>query len=358
MRKIIHVDMDAFYASVEQRDAPDLRGHPVAVGGTGPRGVVMTASYEARRFGVGSAMPTARAVRLCPELIVVSPRFDAYREVSRQVRAIFERYTDLVEPLALDEAYLDVTQPKRGPASATLLARQIKAAIAEETGLTASAGVSTGKFLAKVASGLVKPDGLTVIPPERAQAFLAELSIERFHGVGPRTAARLRAAGIYSGADLRDRDVEDLARAFGKVGRFLHDIACGIDDRPVVAHRPHKSLGAETTFREDRHHRAELEPVLAELCRELADRLDGAGLSARTVTVKVRYADFKSMTRSHTLTSGLRTFEELLSTARALAFESTLPVAPIRLMGVSVSQLRRRQGDTVQPRLPFPRQPG
>ncbi len=317
----------------------------------------MTASYEARRYGVGSAMPTSRAVRLCPELIVIPPRFDAYREVSRQVRAIFERYTDLVEPLALDEAYLDVTQPKRGPASATLLAREIKAAITQETELTASAGVSTGKFLAKVASALDKPDGLTVIPPERVKAFLAELSVERFHGVGPRTAERLRAAGILTGADLRDRDVESLARAFGKVGRFLHAVACGIDDRPVVAHRPHKSLGAEITFGEDRRHRAELEPVLAELCREIADRLDNAELSARTVTVKVRYADFKAMTRSRTLTSGVRTFEELVSTARALAFESTLPDAPVRLMGVSVSQLRQRRGDAVQPQLPFPRRP-
>ena len=249
MRKILHVDMDAFYASVEQRDRPELRGRPVAVGSASERGVVMTASYEARRFGVGSAMPTARALRLCPELVVVPARFEAYRAVSAEIRTIFERYTDLVEPLALDEAYLDVTEPKRGPASATLLAQHIKADIRSETHLTASAGVSTGKFLAKVASALDKPNGLTVIPPERAEAFLAELPIERFHGVGPRTAERMRALGIHDGGDLRAFDPHELTRIFGKLGRFLHEVARGIDERPVVSHREPKSLGAETLER-------------------------------------------------------------------------------------------------------------
>ena len=273
MRKIIHVDMDAFYASVEQRDRPELRGLPLAVGGASERGVVMTASYEARRFGVRSAMPTHRARRLCPELVVVAPRFDAYREASRQIRAIFERTTDRVEPLALDEAYLDVTEPKRGPPSATLLARAIKEEIRSATGLSASAGVSTGKFLAKIASGLEKPDGLTVIPPERAQAFLAQLPIERFHGVGPRTAERLRAIGVRNGADLRAVAPAELERLLGKPGRFLVEVARGIDERPVVSDRQRKSLGAETTFARDRSSRAELEPVLEQLCVQLAQRL-------------------------------------------------------------------------------------
>jgi len=358
VRKIIHVDMDAFYAAVEQRDAPELRGRPVAVGGAGPRGVVMTASYEARRFGVGSAMPMARALRQCPELVVTPPRFDAYRSVSRQVRGIFARYTDLVEPLALDEAYLDVTHPRTGPPSATLVAREIKAAILAETGLTASAGVSSGKFLAKIASGLEKPDGLTVITPEQAGAFLAELPVERFHGVGPRTAERLRAAGIRTGADLRARDVEDLARLLGKVGRFLHAVAGGVDERPVVADRPSKSLGAETTFPQDRRRREELEPVLEALCHELTERLARAEMSARTVTVKIRYADFHVITRSRTLDGGVSAEQALLATALDLAFGPNRPAGPIRLLGVTVSKLHPRQSRIEQPALPFPALPG
>ncbi len=354
MRKILHVDMDAFYASVEQRDRPELRGRPVAVGSASQRGVVMTASYEARRFGVGSAMPTARALRLCPELVVVPARFEAYRAVSAEIRAIFERTTDLVEPLALDEAYLDVTEPRRGPASATLQARQIKAEILARTRLTASAGVSTGKFLAKVASGFEKPDGLTVIPPERAEAFLSELPIARFHGVGPRTAERMRALGIHDGAGLRAADPNELTRVFGKLGRFLHDIAHGRDDRPVVSHREPKSLGAETTFARDLSRRAELEPVLEELCRELAARMERARVRARTVTVKVRYADFTLLTRSRTVQSDLWTVAGLLAAARVLAFETARPDAPIRLLGVSVSQLRQGTERVVQPALPFP----
>lgn len=354
MRKIIHVDMDAFYASVEQRDRPELRGRPVAVGGAGQRGVVMTASYEARRFGVGSAMPTARALRHCPELIVVAPRFDAYREASRRIRTVFERYSALVEPLALDEAYLDVTEAKRGPASATLLARRIKADILRETGLTASAGVSTGKFLAKVASGYDKPDGLTVIPPDRAEAFLARLRIERFHGVGPRTAERLRAVGIRNGADLRAFDPAELERMFGKLGRFLSEIAHGIDDRPVMGHRDRKSLGAETTFAHDLSESADLEPVLEGLCIELAARLERLGMTARTVTVKLRTADFTVLTRSRTLQSDLVEASELLATARPLAFETSRPPGAIRLLGVTVSQLRDRTRRIVQPALPFP----
>jgi len=353
VRKILHVDMDAFYASVEQRDRPELRGRPVAVGSASERGVIMTASYEARRFGVGSAMPTARALRQCPDLVVVPARFDAYRAVSGEIRTIFQRYTDLVEPLALDEAYLDVTEPRRGPASATLLAQRIKAAIRDETHLTASAGVSTGKFLAKVASTLEKPDGLTVIPPERAEAFLAELPIERFHGVGPRTAERMRALDIHDGGDLRAFDPRELERIFGKLGRFLQEVARGIDERPVVSHRQPKSLGAETTFARDLSRRAELEPALEELCRELAARMERTRVTARTVTVKVRYADFTMLTRSRTLQSDLWELPQLLAAARVLAFETARPDGAIRLLGVSVSQLRQTTRRVVQPALPF-----
>lgn len=353
MRKIIHVDMDAFYASVEQRDRPELRGRPVAVGGSGARGVVMTASYEARRFGVGSAMPTARALRLCPELIVVAPRFPVYKEVSGAVRAIFERYTPLVEPLSLDEAYLDVTSPLQGPPSATLLARAIKADVRRHTGLTASAGVAGGKFLAKVASGMDKPDGLTVIPPEEADAFLATLPVERFHGVGPRTAARLRELGIHTGADLRARDEEELAERFGKLGRFFHAIARGIDDRPVVPNRARKSVGSETTFAQDLERREELEPVLASLCEQVAHHLARARLAARTVTVKVRYRDFRIVTRSRTLPSDVCDARELLAAARVLAFDTPRPAGPVRLLGVSVSHLVAHDARVVQERLPF-----
>jgi len=353
VRKIIHVDMDAFYASVEQRDRPELRGRPVAVGGAGARGVVMTASYEARRFGVGSALPTARALRLCPELIVVPPRFGVYRQVSSEVRAIFERYTPLIEPLALDEAYLDVTAPLRGPASATLLARRIKEDIGRDTGLTASAGVAGGKFLAKVASGLEKPDGLTVITPEQAPAFIAGLPVERFHGVGPRTAERLRAMGILTGADLRARGEEELGRHFGKMGRFFYRIAGGVDERPVVPDRERKSLGTETTFDRDLQAREELEPILDRLCEQLAGQLDRARLAARTVTVKVRYRDFSVVTRTRTLSSDVCEAAELRAVARRLAFETPRPTGALRLLGVSVSHLIDRDARVVQPPLPF-----
>ncbi|HEX7000536.1 MAG TPA: DNA polymerase IV, partial [Trueperaceae bacterium] len=285
MRKIVHVDMDAFYASVEQRDRPELRGRPVAVGGSGPRAVVAAASYEARAYGVRSAMPMARALRACPELLVVRPRFDVYREVSEQVRQVFHRYTDLVEPLALDEAYLDVTQPKQGPASATLIARAIKAEVKEQTGLTASAGVSTGKFLAKLACGLSKPDGLSVITPDEAEKVLMPLPVERFHGVGPRTAEKLRALGMTTGADLKAAGRERLEAALGKFGSFLHDIVNGVDDRPVVPNQPRKSIGSETTFDVDITEDTALDAVLKELCADVMSSLGRRGMAARRVTV-------------------------------------------------------------------------
>ena len=345
--------MDAFYASVEQRDRPELRGRPVAVGGTGPRAVVAAASYEARAYGVRSAMPMSRALRACPELLVVAPRFDVYRDVSRQVRQVFLRYTDLVEPLALDEAYLDVTEPKQGPPSATLIARAIKEDVKRETGLTASAGVSSGKFLAKLACGLSKPDGLSVITPEQAESVLLPLPVEKFHGVGPRTAERLRTLGWSTGADLKAAGRERLEEALGKFGVFLHDIVNGIDDRPVVPNQPRKSIGSETTFDVDITDDRELEAVLRELCEDVMRSLVGRGLVARRVTVKIRFDDFRTVTRSHTEPAPFARLTELLGLARRLAFETERPHAPVRLLGVAVAELSARDGGTVQPRLDF-----
>lgn len=353
VRKIVHVDMDAFFAAVEQRDRPELRGRPVAVGGSGDRAVVAAASYEARAFGVHSAMPMRRALRLCPELAVVAPRFDVYRRVSQQIRAVFHRYTDLVEPLALDEAFLDVSVPKLGPPSATLVARAIKAEIFAETGLTASAGVASGKFLAKIASGRQKPDGLTVILPDQADAFLATLPIEAFFGVGPRTAERMRALGIRSGADLRARSVDELERHFGKTGRFFHAIAHGHDDRPVLPDRPRKSISSETTFERDLGARAELEPVLTDLADDVTAAMRRHGAAARTVTVKMRYADFRTVTRSRTLAKPVTEAAEVLEVAASLAFETPRPDGALRLLGLGVAQLVPLGAVVVQPRLPF-----
>lgn len=340
MRKVVHVDMDAFFASVEQRDDPGLAGRPVAVGGSGPRAVVAAASYEARTYGVRSALPMARALRLCPDLLVVPPRFSVYREVSRQIRAIFHRYTDLVEPLALDEAYLDVTVPKLGPPSATLVAASIRTAIRQETSLTASAGVAAGKFLAKIASGIRKPDGLTVITPEQAETFLATLPIERFHGVGPRTAEKMHRLGIRDGAGLKAAGSDLLEREFGKLGLFFHDMANGRDDRPVVPDRQRKSISSETTFDQDVTARDDIDPVLVRLCEDVGAHLARHALRARTVTVKVRFSTFHTVTRSRT-TAGtlLGSADELLPVARHLAFESERPHLPIRLLGVGVSHL-------------------
>lgn len=346
--------MDAFFAAVEQRDNPSLRGRPVAVAGSSDRAVVVAASYEARRYGVRSALPLRLALRRCPELVVVPPRFDAYREVSHEVRAIFGRFTPLVEPLALDEAYLDVTEPLSGPPSGTLIAKAIKATIQRETRLTASAGVATGKFLAKIASGLRKPDGLSVILPEDSDAFLAALPVDKFFGVGPATLVKMHQAGIRTGADLRARDAEELERLFGKAGLFFHAMARGQDDRPVLPNRERKSIGAETTFEHDRLGRAELEGTLVELSELVFQRLTRVGGLARNVTVKLRFADFRTITRSHTLEQPLRGLEELIATARVLAFETERPDEPVRLIGVTLAQLAVPGTMAYQPRLEFP----
>jgi DNA polymerase IV len=314
IRKIIHIDMDAFYASVEQRDDPALRGKPVAVGGR-QRGVVMAASYEARKFGVRSAMPSATAKRLCAELVFVKPRFDVYKEVSRQIREIFLEYTPLVEPLSLDEAYLDVTTNLKNMPLASDIAREIRARILERTGLTASAGISYNKFLAKLASDHRKPNGQTVIPPEKGAAFVEELPVAKFHGIGPKTAEKMNRLGIHTGADLRNQSMEFLEEYFGKAGTWYHAIARGQDDRRVVPNRPRKSVGSETTFMEDLGRPAEIEQGVASVLDDIWSYCERTGILGRTVTVKIKYADFQIVTRSRTLNEPVTSREILERTS-------------------------------------------
>lgn len=351
-RRILHIDMDAFFASIEQRDRPELRGKPVAVGG-GVRGVVAAASYEARKFGVHSAMPASRAQRLCPELIFVKHRMDVYREVSEQVREIFERYTDLIEPLSIDEAYLDVTEPKRGPRSGTLIAKAVKADIRRETGLTASAGISYCKFLAKIASGLNKPDGLTVITPAEAASFIGELPIDRFFGVGPKTAEKFRGLGVATGADLRKLSQERLEDAFGKHGRHYWQMARGVDDRPVNVSRERKSVGRETTFHHDLRDLDALERELAPLAEQVARRLARGAWVASGVTVKVKYDDFEQITRQMQTSQPVSEAHELLAYARHLLRTKVRLSRPVRLIGITVHQLEDADAVVVQPAL-FP----
>ena len=338
-RKIIHVDMDAFYASVEQRDDPALRGRPVAVGGSRERGVVAAASYEARRFGVHSAMPSVTARRKCPELVFVKPRFEVYKAISQQVRAVFARYTALIEPLSLDEAYLDVTASEA--ASATEIAQRIRADIRAETGLTASAGVSYNKFLAKLASDHRKPDGLFVIRPEAGPAFVETLPVRKFHGVGPATAARMNRLGIETGADLRDRPLEFLRQHFGKSGPYYYWIARGIDHRPVRVDRIRKSVGAENTFFQDLSTVEAARDALLPIVDKVWRYCDQAGVRGRTVTLKVKYADFRQITRSWTGAVPVASAGEVRRLADAL-LEPLFPVERgIRLLGVTLSALDR-----------------
>lgn len=348
MRKIVHVDMDAFYAAVEQRDDPALRGWPIAVGSESARGVVLTASYEARAFGVRSAMPSRRARELCPGLVFVPPRFDAYREASRLIRAVFLRHTPLVEPLSLDEAYLDVTEPLTGPAPAVEVARRVKAEVGAATGgLVASAGVSFNKFLAKLASDLDKPDGLAVIRPERAAAFVAALPVERLHGVGPATARRMRAMGIATGADLRDRGEAALAAAFGSAGRHFHRLALAVDDRPVQPDRARRSLSVETTYEVDLRGPGEIGAALAPLAGQLAERLAAGGFTGRTLTLKLRYADFRLRTRRTTRDAVFREAGDLLDEGLALLARER-PDGPVRLLGLGVAAEDRAEEDPRQ----------
>ena len=347
MRKIIHVDMDAFYASVEQRDNPELRGKPVAVGGSRERGVVAAASYEARRFGVRSAMPSVTARRKCPELVFVNPRFDVYKEVSLQIRAIFAEYTPLVEPLSLDEAYLDVTENLKGIGFATQIAREIRARIRQETGLTASAGVSYNKFLAKIASDQRKPDGMFVITPEMGPGFAEALPVAAFHGIGPATATKMNSLGIATGADLKARSLVFLQEHFGKAGNYYHSIARGIDERPVRPDRLRKSAGAENTFAEDvwtfEAARCELEPLVDKLWRYS----EQSQVRGRTVTLKVKYQDFEQITRSRSLPRLIESRVELATASFALLAALFPTRKGIRLLGVSLSSLNTEptQGD-------------
>ncbi len=337
LRRIIHIDMDAFYASVEQRDDPALRGLPVAVGGARERGVVAAASYEARKFGVHSAMASVTASRKCPELVFVPPRFEVYRAVSQQIHAIFARYTPLIQPLSLDEAHLDVTAPLIDLGSATAIAREIKRLIREETGLTASAGVSYNKFLAKLASDYRKPDGLFVITPRMGPDFVAALPVGKFHGVGPATAAKMNSLGIQTGADLRQQTREFLTLRFGKAGDYYYAAARGEDHRPVVADRQRKSLGAETTFARDLLAWHEVPPAITPLVGRIWTASARSGLLARTVTVKVKYADFQQITRARSVGDGVISQAML----QELGFELLRPLFPpslgVRLLGVTLS---------------------
>ncbi len=341
LRKIIHVDMDAFYASVEQRDDPDLRGKPLAVGGSSGRGVVAAASYEARRFGVKSAMPSARAVRLCPELIFRKPRFEVYKAVSDQIRAIFLDYTPHVEPLSLDEAYLDVTADLKGLGSATRIAEDIRRRIREETQLTASAGVSYNKFLAKLASDQNKPDGLCVIRPGQGAQFVAGLPVSRFHGVGPRGAEKMAALGIHTGADLVAKDLPFLRAHFGSFAEYLFRAARGIDLRAVRANRIRKSVGGERTFFENIEDPDALRETMDTIIDIVWERIERAKAHGRTVTLKLRYADFRTLTRARSVSPRVADKAMFGRLGHALLAEMMPLPQPIRLMGLTLSSLER-----------------
>jgi DNA polymerase-4 len=354
IRRILHVDMDAFYASVEQRDDPSLRGKPLAVGGRPEgRGVVAAASYEARAFGVYSAMPMSRAVRLCPSLVIVRPDFARYKAASSAVFAIFREVTPLVEPLSLDEAYLDVTENAWGETFATAVAKRLKERIRADTGLTASAGVAPNKFLAKIASGWKKPDGLTVISPDRVEPFLQKLPVDALWGVGPVTAEKLRAKGIERLVDVRAADLQLLRDTVGSLADWLRQLASGVDDRPVTPNREAKSSGSENTYPEDLTDLATIREEIAEMASHAIAWLERRQMLARTVTIKVRYDDFTTITRSH---SALPTRDEAELTARAVRLleKTDAGTRPVRLLGVSVHNFRGDNDiDETPDRLPF-----
>ena len=346
MMKIIHVDMDQFFAAVEQRDNPELRGKPIAVGHDAERGVVSTASYEARRFGVHSAQSIQVAKRLCPQLIIVEPHFHRYKEVSAQLHYIFHDYTDLVEPISLDEAFLDVTENKRGIGLAVDIAREIKQRIRETTGLTASAGVSYCKFLAKIASDWRKPDGLTVVHPDRALDFIAQLKVERIWGVGHKTAEKMHRMGIFTGLDLRAVSLSHLTQEFGKMGQVFYDFARGIDNRPVVSEWERKSVSCEQTFESDFSEDAVVTIHLYHTVLELVRRIAKQGFEGRTLTLKVKFQDFQQITRSVTVDHVLSSKDDILPLAKQLMAGVEFHSHPIRLLGLGVSNQR-----SVEPRV-------
>ena len=345
VRKVIHVDMDAFYASVEQRDEPELRGKPVAVGGSRERGVVAAASYEARRFGIHSAMPSITAQRQCPDLIFIKPRFEVYRQVSLQIRAIFAEYASLVEPLSLDEAYLDVTENLKGIEYASMVAREIRSRIWEETNLTASAGISVNKFLSKMASGQNKPNGQFVITPDRALDFVEGLPVEKFHGIGRKTAEKMNRLGIFTGRDLSAKSIEFLKGQFGKMGVYYHGISRGVDNRPVQPHRIRKSVGAENTFAHDLSERKEMKEALLPIICKVWDYSGQAGVHGRTVTLKVKYQDFQQITGSRTTHEQIRSKDCIVRITEEL-LEGLFPMPKaVRLLGVTLSALNIETDD-------------
>jgi len=340
IRKIIHVDMDAFYAAVEQRDNPDLRGKPVIVGGSpSGRGVVATASYEARKFGVHSAMPASQAIRLCPHGIFVKANFEAYKKASQQIREIFFEYTDLVEPLSMDEAFLDVTENHKDIPSATLIAKEIREKIFQETQLTASAGIAHNKFLAKVASDINKPDGMALITPEKAEAFLEELNIKQFFGVGKATQKKMHAVGIKTGADLKEWCEIDLVKAFGKSGRFYYRIVRGIDKREVRPHRVRKSYGKERTFSDDIDSLEWINNFLDELAQTISEGMKKINAAGKTITLKVRYKNFDTITRSYSLPHYTNRYQDIIEVTRKLMEETEVGSRPVRLLGITLSNL-------------------
>ncbi len=350
VRKIIHVDMDAFFASVEQRDNPEYRDRPLVVGGSpdGRGGVVAAASYEARKFGIRSAMPSARARQLCPTVLFVKPRFAVYKEVSGRIREIFRRYTDLIEPLSLDEAYLDVSADKQGIGSAIAIAQQIREAIRSELQLTASAGVSVNKFVAKVASDMNKPDGLTFIAPHQVPQFMEQLPVEKFFGVGKVTAARMKEMGLHTGAHLKALSEDELVLRFGKSGRFFYNIVRGIDNRPIQPNRISKSVGAEDTFAHDLTDVEEMNKELSKIAAIVAERLQRYSLQGRTITLKIKYSDFRQITRRHTYDDATADAHTIADAARTLLSITDLSAVRIRLLGITVSGFYEREHKAVK----------
>ena len=354
MRKIIHIDMDAFYASVEQRDFPEYRGKCLAVGGLSERGVLTTASYEARKYGVRSAMPTWKAKQLCPQLIVVIPRFEAYREVSHQIREIFLEYTDIIEPLSLDEAYLDVSNNHKNNPIATELAKEIKSEILRRTGLTASAGVSFNKFLAKIASDMNKPDGLFVITPKKADEIINQLPIERFYGIGKVTAEKMKQFGILFGADLKQKPLEWLVHHFGKNGSYFYQVAHGEDNRPVEAERVRKSVSVENTFPVNLDNLERMQQEVAWMAEEVWGWVDRTGIYGRTINIKMKFSDFSIITKSRTSQSAVADFQYFRSVAAELLTQCFDPEKPVRLLGVGLSNLTDLKAtETVQIEINF-----
>ncbi|CCG54609.1 DNA polymerase IV, damage-inducible protein DinB [Flavobacterium indicum GPTSA100-9 = DSM 17447] len=352
LRKIIHIDMDAFYASVEQLDNPELKGKPIAVGGSEVRGVVSAASYEARKYGVRSAMSGVQAARLCPELTFVRPRFDRYKEISKQIRAIFLEYTDLVEPLSLDEAYLDVTENKKGNPSATLIAKEIRQKIFEKTGLTASAGISVNKFVAKIASDYNKPNGQKTVNPDEVEAFIEVLDVKKFYGIGKVTAEKMYQLGIYTGLDLKNKTLEYLEQHFGNSGQAFYNLSRGISYSQVKPNRQMKSIGAERTFNENLSSEIYMEERLENIASEIERRIKKYKISGKTITLKIKYSDFTQQTRSKTLPYFIADKSLIMETAKELLYQERLKDS-VRLLGISLNNLNTNQKKNVVVQLRF-----